>query len=281
MSPAAGRVGPGDATDPEDDIANAGVAEFLRDSLRHPRGEVVVVQDGGGNHEGDPIRELLAEPPRPTVERLPGYGPHLNPVEVLRAFAEYGRLANLLPKGVAEGDEKVRQALGEAKADPGRLRKLRGVGGPVPPPTLPTRLSRGRTAAVGDSGKLHSRKDAMSPSVTSPVEPAALREVVAACRPGLLRMVRGRLRRGPTSTLFEADDICQEAFFRDPEPVGPRVVAAGRGLRPVPLAGQDRPEQAARRPLRCGGGRPAPPTTPSTAGRRGRPTPARTWPFAN
>ena len=73
------------------------VVAFLRDLLRHLRGKVVVVWDGGSNHQGPVIREFLKRNKRLRLERLPPYAPDLNPVEAVWSWLKWGRLANVGP----------------------------------------------------------------------------------------------------------------------------------------------------------------------------------------
>jgi len=76
-------------------------AAFVRESLRHLRGEVMVLWDNGRMHHGAPIRELLGRFPRLTIEYLPPYAPELNAVEQLWALLKYGRLSNYAAPDVA------------------------------------------------------------------------------------------------------------------------------------------------------------------------------------
>jgi transposase len=72
------------------------VADFLRTLLRHLRGQVILLWDGGSIHKGPPINAVLAANPRLHVERFPAYAPELNPVEfVWRDFK--GQMANGCP----------------------------------------------------------------------------------------------------------------------------------------------------------------------------------------
>lgn len=57
------------------------VVEFLRNLLRHLRGNVILLWDGGQIHKGPIIHELRRRYPRLHVEWFPGYAPELNPVE--------------------------------------------------------------------------------------------------------------------------------------------------------------------------------------------------------
>lgn len=74
----------------------AEVCGFLREVLRHLRGPVIVLWDGGGIHKGPLVRALGAEFPRLHLERFPSYAPELNPDEGVWTLAK-GRLANGRP----------------------------------------------------------------------------------------------------------------------------------------------------------------------------------------
>jgi hypothetical protein len=124
VSPTARRLGWYFATLPDGYFAAETVVEFLRDLLRHLRGKVVVVWDGGGNHKGPLLRGFLRRNRRLTLERLPAYAPELNPVEAVWSWLKYGQLANFVPDGVAELDDEVIDRLLDLEADPGLLRVL-------------------------------------------------------------------------------------------------------------------------------------------------------------
>lgn len=124
VSPAAHRLGLYFATLPDGYFAAESVAGFLRGLLRHLRGKVVVVWDGGGNHKGPAIRELLRRAKRLTLERLPAYAPDLNPVEAVWPWLKHGQLANYVPDGIPELDDEVVDRLVELKVDPGLLQAL-------------------------------------------------------------------------------------------------------------------------------------------------------------
>ena len=100
------------------------VVAFLRDLLRHLRGKVVVVWDGGGNHKGPVIREFLRRNRRLRLERLPAYAPDLNPVEAVWSWLKWGRLANFVPDDLDELDDWVIEYLVALKYDPKLLRAL-------------------------------------------------------------------------------------------------------------------------------------------------------------
>jgi transposase len=64
-----------------DNITHVEVAIFLRLLLRHLRGHIVLLWDGGPIHRGPDVVTLLARHPRLHVERFPAYAPELNPDE--------------------------------------------------------------------------------------------------------------------------------------------------------------------------------------------------------
>jgi transposase len=67
-------------------------AAFVRQLLRHLRGEVFLIRDRGIMHRGEPIRQLLRDFPRPIIEESPPYAPDLDPVERLWNHIMYGVL---------------------------------------------------------------------------------------------------------------------------------------------------------------------------------------------
>jgi hypothetical protein len=124
VSPVARRLGLYFSTLPDGYFDAGAVVGFLRDLLKHLRGKVVVVWDGGGNHKGPLVREFLRRNRRLTLERLPAYAPDLNPVEAVWSWLKYGQLANYVPDGIPELDDEVVERLVELKSDPGLLRVL-------------------------------------------------------------------------------------------------------------------------------------------------------------
>jgi transposase len=62
-------------------IRQAEVCVFLRHMLRHLRGHVIVVWDGGSIHRGELIRTFCRKVRRLHLERFPAYAPELNPDE--------------------------------------------------------------------------------------------------------------------------------------------------------------------------------------------------------
>lgn len=80
----------------DENIHAAEVCGFLRDLLRHLRGPVIVLWDGGKIHKGPLVRALCAEFPRLHLERFPAYAPELNPDEGVWTLTK-GQLANGRP----------------------------------------------------------------------------------------------------------------------------------------------------------------------------------------
>jgi putative transposase len=111
-------------TDPEHYIDSAGVASFLREMPGHLRGRVIVVWDGGSNHKGPAIRSVTDGFPRLGLERLPGYAPDLNPVEMVWSYLKYGRPANFVPRHVRHLDRVVAGESAAIRERPDLLRAL-------------------------------------------------------------------------------------------------------------------------------------------------------------
>jgi hypothetical protein len=70
------------------------VASFLRDLLRHLRGQVVIVWDRINSHRSRFLRQWLDRRPRVDTELLPAYAPDLNPVEWFWENGSCHELAN-------------------------------------------------------------------------------------------------------------------------------------------------------------------------------------------
>jgi putative transposase len=124
LSPVTRRPGLYFTTDPKDYFNAERVVRFLRDLLRHLRGKVIVVWDGGTNHKGPAIREFLRRNKRLWLERLPPYAPDLNPVEAVWGWLKYGKLSNFVPDDVRELDDWVIEYLVPLKCDAKLLRRL-------------------------------------------------------------------------------------------------------------------------------------------------------------
>jgi transposase len=107
---------------PKEYINNVKVTDFLRTVLAEVSGEVVVLWDGGTNHKGEPIGQLLCDEPRLSVVRLPPYCPHFNPVEYLWSWLKYGQLPNFAALDAWMLDEAVRSRLQVAQGNSQLLR---------------------------------------------------------------------------------------------------------------------------------------------------------------
>lgn len=124
VSPVAGPVGLYFSTRPDGSVTAESVADVLRDVLKHLRGKVVVVWDGGPNHKGPVIREFLTRNRRLRLERSPAYAPDLNPVETAWSWRKSGQLANHVPDGIPERDDEIVGRLAELKFHPTLRRSL-------------------------------------------------------------------------------------------------------------------------------------------------------------
>lgn len=104
-----------------DNIEQEGVVLFLRELLRHLRGEVVVLLDNSTIHRGEPIEELQHQHPRLHVEYFACYAPELNPDEGVWCQAKQS-LANGCSKDLEELTEDVMRAMEMIKNSPEKLR---------------------------------------------------------------------------------------------------------------------------------------------------------------
>ena len=104
-----------------DNIAQEEVCVFLRELLRHLRGPVIVLLDNSSTHQGEPLRKLLRQHPRLSIEHFPSYAPELNPDEGVWSLAKK-ELANSCPKDVDDLMEDVIRSINRIKASPQNLR---------------------------------------------------------------------------------------------------------------------------------------------------------------
>lgn len=112
------------ATEPDGFFTAEKVVQFLRELLKHLRGNVIVVWDRGGNHKGPVIREFLKTTCRLHLEFLPPWAPELNPVEDVWSWLKYGKLANYSPMNIPELDDTLGNHLIELKFNQGLLQSL-------------------------------------------------------------------------------------------------------------------------------------------------------------
>jgi transposase len=90
---------------------------FLKDVKRHLRGrKAILVWDGLPAHKSKEMKTYLVEQRNwLTVERLPGYAPDLNPVELLWGNVKGTELANRCAKDLAELDNAVHAGMARVK----------------------------------------------------------------------------------------------------------------------------------------------------------------------
>jgi transposase len=123
-APHRNRLGLHFRTRPEGYFNGEAVADFLRELLRHLRRKVVVIWGNGNMHKGEPIRAVLRDFDRLTLERLPPYAPDLNPVEWLWSFLKYGEMANYAPRDATELDGVVTGHLEAIRRKSARLKSF-------------------------------------------------------------------------------------------------------------------------------------------------------------
>lgn len=104
-----------------DNIGQEEVILFLRELLRHLRGEVVVLLDNSTIHKGELIQGLQRQHPRLHIEYFPSYAPELNPDEGVWCQAKKC-LANGCSKDLEELTEDVMQAMDTIKRSQDKLR---------------------------------------------------------------------------------------------------------------------------------------------------------------
>jgi len=98
----------------QDNLTNSEVAIFLRDLLRHLRGQVVLLWDSGSIHKGDEVEQVLQDHPRLHCERFPGYAPELNPDEWVWRHLKH-ELGNGRPDNLEELLEELCRLTNEAR----------------------------------------------------------------------------------------------------------------------------------------------------------------------
>jgi putative transposase len=104
-----------------DNIGQQEVCVFLRELLRHLRGQVIVLLDNSSTHKGEPLQRLLYQHPRLAIEYFPSYAPQLNPDEGVWSLAKRD-LANSCPKNVNELMEDILRSIERIKLSPKKLR---------------------------------------------------------------------------------------------------------------------------------------------------------------
>lgn len=108
VSPARTRVGLYMHLHP-DNITGAEVVVFLRALLRHLRGPVALLWDGGSIHKRGDVTAFRSRNPRLTVHRFPAYAPELNPDEFVWTKMK-NDLANGAPGDLRQLDVQLRRS---------------------------------------------------------------------------------------------------------------------------------------------------------------------------
>jgi len=92
-----------------DNITGAEVVVFLRHLLRHLRGPVALLWDGGSIHKRDDVKVFLGRNPRLHVHRFPPYAPELNPDEFVWTKLKHD-LANGAPEHIRQLEAHLRRS---------------------------------------------------------------------------------------------------------------------------------------------------------------------------
>lgn len=94
--------------------------EFLNDLKRERRGRrTILIWDGLPSHRSGPMRAYLrTQRAWLTVERLPGYAPDLNPVELVWGNVKGRELANLCPDHLGVVERELRAGLRRIRRSP-------------------------------------------------------------------------------------------------------------------------------------------------------------------
>ena len=122
ISPSRGHLGLYFSTLINESFDNVAVGWFVRQLLRHMRGQVIVLWDRGPIHRGPEVRKLAQKFPRLTLEQLPPYAPELNPVEQIWRHLKWSRLCNLAPRDSRHLENLIFQELHMIRHDGQRLR---------------------------------------------------------------------------------------------------------------------------------------------------------------
>ena len=124
ISPRRGRVGFYCSTVPNQSYDDHAVAWFLRQLLRHQRGQILLVWDRSPIHRGPEVKALLAAHPRLKVEELPAYAPELNPVELVWSYLKFGKHSNLFAQDLIELEQVLQRELKKLERNQKLLKRL-------------------------------------------------------------------------------------------------------------------------------------------------------------
>jgi transposase len=90
-------------------ITGAEVVVFLRDLLRHLRGPIALLWDGGSIHKREDVQAFLSRNRRLIPHRFPAYAPELNPDEFVWTKMK-NDLANGAPKDLHQLGVQLRRS---------------------------------------------------------------------------------------------------------------------------------------------------------------------------
>ena len=91
-------------------VTGGQVVGFLRHLLRHVRGPVVLLWDGGKIHKRADVAAFIRRHPRLQVHPFPGYAPDLNPVEFVWTKAKHA-LSNTAHEDLGQLGAHLRRSL--------------------------------------------------------------------------------------------------------------------------------------------------------------------------
>jgi len=102
-------------------ITGVEVIDFLRHLLRHLKGDVVLLWDGGTIHRRTIVRDFLQQQTRLHVFRFPAYAPEINPAEFVWTKAKCA-LSNSAPDDLRELGTLLRRSIKRVKGSQRLLR---------------------------------------------------------------------------------------------------------------------------------------------------------------
>lgn len=108
------------------------VIAFLRQLLRHLRGEMFLIWDRLNAHRGNKVASFLSRHPRVHVEFLPPYAPELNANEYAWGHLKCHSLANYCPEDLDELEATTNKTVKHSKTRQNLLRGfLKATGLPL------------------------------------------------------------------------------------------------------------------------------------------------------
>ena len=105
-------------------VTQTEVIQFLRQLLRHLRGNVIVIWDRLNAHRGRQTKTFVNSCKRLSIELLPPYAPELNPIEGVWANVKYHRMPNHGIHDVAELHQRACDATTQVADEPMLLRSF-------------------------------------------------------------------------------------------------------------------------------------------------------------